>query len=193
MFHCISTALKVTLFVYKRIFRILLFQPILMKRIVFLLMFTTTCILGQDTLSFEEGTTAPKADLSQIDWMEGHWQGDAFGGIAEEIWSPPHGGSMMFSFKHISEGKVNFYEFGHIQQVAETLIFQLKHFDVDLKGWEKKDEMVSANLVKVDGNRFYFDDFTFEKISDDEINIYVVVEEAGKAEEVKFNYKRVIQ
>lgn len=164
-----------------------------MERIVILLFFTSTWVLGQDTLSFEADTTAPKADISQVAWMEGHWQGEAFGGIAEEIWSPPRGGSMMFSFKHITDGKVNFYEFGHIQQVGETLIFQLKHFNGDLKGWEAKDEMVTANLVKVAENRIYFDDFTFEKISDDEINIYVVVEEGEKSEAVKFNYKRVLK
>ena len=162
-----------------------------MKGIVILLFFTSTCLLGQQTLSFEEGSISPKAELSQVAWMEGHWRGEAFGGITEEIWSPPLGGSMMFSFKLVADGKVTFYELGHIRQVDETLVFQLKHFGADLKGWEEKDETVSAKLVKVEENRLYFDDFTFEKISDDEINIYVVIEEAGKSEEVQFNYERV--
>jgi len=35
----------------------------------------------------------------------------------------------------------------------------------------------------------YFDDFTFEKVSENEINVYVVISEKGKTEEVKFNYK----
>jgi len=100
---------------------------------------------------------------------------------------------MMFSFKHIAEGKVNFYELGHIRELDETLIYELKHFSGDLKGWEDKDEKVVAKLVKIEGNRAYFDDFTFERLSDDEINIYVVIEGKEKTEEVTFNYKRVVK
>ncbi|WP_338359457.1 DUF6265 family protein [Yeosuana marina] len=122
--------------------------------------------------------------------MAGHWKGEAFGGITEEIWSPPLGDSMMFSFKLVSDNQVVFYELGGIRQVDDTLIFQLKHFGNDFKGWEEKDETIDAKLVKIEGNRVYFDQFTFEKVSDNEINIYVVIEENGQTEEVTFNYKK---
>lgn len=162
-----------------------------MKPFLLLFLFITLSCSAQNTRSLSEGETSPPASLEEISWMEGHWKGQAFGGITEEVWSPPLGGSMMFAFKHVLNGKVNFYELGHIQEIDNTLLFQLKHFNGDLKGWEEKDEMVTAKLVKVAESKIYFEDFTFEKISDDEINIYVVVEEAGKSEEVKFNYKRV--
>jgi len=141
-------------------------------------------------MSLDDGQSPPKASLEEISWMEGHWKGEAFGGITEEIWSPPLGGSMMFSFKHVADGKVTFYELGHIREVNESLVFELKHFGTDLKGWEEKDEVQSFKLIKVDGNRFYFEGFTFEKISDDEINIYGLIQEGDKAEETKFNYKK---
>tara|TARA_R110000751_G_scaffold146601_1_gene250669 strand:+ start:85270 stop:85773 length:504 start_codon:yes stop_codon:yes gene_type:complete len=143
-----------------------------------------------NTLKFEDHMTSPKANLSQVSWIAGHWKGEAFGGITEEIWSPPLGDSMMFSFKLVNDGKVVFYELGGIRQVDDTLIFQLKHFGNDFKGWEEKDETVDAKLIKIDNNRAYFDQFTFERISDTEINIYVVIEENGQTEEVKFNYKK---
>lgn len=162
-----------------------------MKNIYLLLLVATVNGTAQNTLSFKEGSVSPKAELSQVTWMEGHWKGEAFGGITEEIWSPPLGGSMMFSFKLVSDGAVQFYELGHIQQVDETLILQLKHFHRDLKGWEEKDDTVDFKLVKIDGNRVYFDDFTLEKITENEINVYVVIEnEDGSENEVKFNYKR---
>lgn len=146
---------------------------------------------AQNTISFEEGNISPKATLEEVTWIEGHWRGEAFGGIVEEIWSPPLGGSMMFSFRLIADGKVQFYELGHIQQIDETLILQLKHFHGNLKGWEEKDETVDFKLNKIEGNRIYFDDFTFEKINENEINLYVMVDnEDGASEEVKFNYKR---
>jgi len=158
--------------------------------ITILLLISFSCKAQNNTLKFEQGMTSPKANLSQVSWMEGHWKGEAFGGITEEIWSPPLGDSMMFSFKLVSDDKVVFYELGGIRQVDDTLIFQLKHFGNDFKGWEEKDETIDAKLIKIENNRAYFDQFTFEKISDSEINIYVVIEENGKTEEVKFNYKK---
>jgi hypothetical protein len=163
-----------------------------MKQLLTLLalVFYLTSFAQSNTIKFDETISSPKANLSQVSWIQGHWKGEAFGGITEEIWSPPLGDSMMFSFKLVSNGKVVFYELGGIREVDNTLIFQLKHFGNDFKGWEEKDETVDAKLVKIEDNRVYFDQFTFEKISDSEINIYVVVEENGNTEEVKFNYKK---
>ena len=161
-----------------------------MKQFLILILLVTLSCKAQNTLSFQEGETSPKATLSEVSWMAGHWKGEAFGGITEEIWSPPLGGSMMFSFKLVVEGEVSFYELGHIRQLDETLIFELKHFGGDLKGWEEKDEVQSFKLIKVDGNRLYFDGFTFEKVSDKEINIYGLIHEDETIKEVKFNYKK---
>lgn len=145
---------------------------------------------AQNTRSLAKGQTSPPASLEEISWMEGHWKGEAFGGITEEIWSPPLGGSMLFSFKHVAEGKVTFYELGHIREVDESLVFELKHFGDDLKGWEEKDEVQRFKLIKVDGNRLYFEGFTFEKISANEINIYGLINQGDAPEEVTFNYKK---
>ncbi|WP_149274403.1 DUF6265 family protein [Pareuzebyella sediminis] len=146
---------------------------------------------AQNTLSVPENKNVPEATISEIAWMEGHWRGEAFGGITEEIWGPPLGGSMMFSFKLVVDGQVAFYELGHIRELRNTLVFELKHFDGDLKAWEEKDEVQRFELIKIDGNRLYFQGFTFEKISADEINIYGLIgHEDGSEEEVKFNYKR---
>ena len=87
---------------------------------------------------------------------------------------------MMFVFKLVADDVVQFYEIGGIRQTDETLIFQLKHFGNDFKGWEEKDETIDAKLVKIEKDRVYFDDFTFEKVSDSEINVYVVISENEK-------------
>ncbi len=160
-------------------------------KLIILLFFIGMNSHAQNTVSLPENGSSLKADLSEITWMEGHWKGEAFGGITEEIWSPPLGGSMMFSFKLVVDGKIGFYEFGHIRQLEKTLVFELKHFHGDLKGWEEKDEVHRFKFVTTDGNRMYFEGFTFEKISDNEINIYAAIDhEDGNTEEVKFNYIR---
>ncbi|SHJ49903.1 DUF6265 family protein [Aquimarina spongiae] len=146
---------------------------------------------ASNVLKFTEGMNSPKASLQDVSWISGYWRGEAFGGITEEIWSDPLGNSMMFSFKLVINGKIQFYEVGGITEENNTLLLQLKHFHGDFKGWEKKDETVDFKLVKVEKDRVYFDEFTFEKISDSEINLYVVVHNKdGSSEEVKFNYKR---
>lgn len=158
---------------------------------LFLILFFTTLLHTQNTASFVDGMISPTANLQDIDWLIGHWKGEAFGGMAEEIWSPPSGGVMMFSFRLVADGAVSFYEFGHISETEGTLHLQLKHFNPDLSGWEEKEETIDFKLVKVEENRLYFDDFTIERISAKEINMYVEVgENDGTSNEVKFNYHR---
>ncbi|UAB76300.1 DUF6265 family protein [Mesoflavibacter sp. SCSIO 43206] len=158
--------------------------------IIICLFFVSFTYAQNNTLKFTENSVSPETKLSDVSWIAGHWKGEAFGGITEETWSPPLGDSMMFSFKLVVDQKVVFYEIGGIREVDNTLLFQLKHFGADFKGWEEKDETVDAKLVKIEGNRVYFDQFTFEKISDNEINIYVVIENEDDVDEVKFNYKK---
>lgn len=157
--------------------------------ILFLAVFSI-CTGQDNTLQLEEGYTSPDATLEVVSWIQGHWKGEAFGGVIEEIWSPPLGDSMMFSFKLVSDNKVVFYELGGIRQVDSTLLFQLKHFGNDFKGWEEKEETLDAKLVKIEGNRAYFEGFTFEKVNENQINIYVLMKEKDSTEEVMFKYFR---
>ena len=134
---------------------------------------------------------SPRANLTAVNWLSGHWRGEAFGGLIEEIWTPALGTSMMGAFKLVVEGQIQFYEIETISQVNDTLIFRLKHFNKDLTGWEKKDKTVDFKLVKVTDNKIYFNGLTIERLSDKELNIYVAIEHEGNTTEEKFNYKRV--
>lgn len=129
--------------------------------------------------------------LENIAWISGTWHGEAFGGIAEEIWSEPSGGSMMASFKLINDGKVSFYEIEIIREVENSLILQLKHFNNDLKGWETKDETVDFPLIEITANKVTFEGMIFEKVNDKEMNVYVDLHDKdGSVETVKFNYTK---
>ena len=146
--------------------------------------------ISADSLS---GFESPPATLQDINWIQGHWQGEALGGIVEEVWTPPLGGSMMCAFKLVVNDEVRFYELVTISEEDRTLMLRLKHFHNDLIGWEEKDETVDFTLVKVTPGKVFFDGFTFEKISDNEMNIYVIIGEEGKEQEAKFNYKVVLR
>ncbi|MDC6361783.1 MULTISPECIES: DUF6265 family protein [Flavobacteriaceae] len=162
-----------------------------MRTAIILLLFHVGMVSAQETLQLTEGQQSPNATLEDVSWISGHWQGEAFGGIAEEIWGPPLGGSMMFVFKLVKDNKVSFYEIGHIQQVENTMILQLKHFQGNLRGWEEKDETVDFRLVKVEKNKVFFEGLTMERVNENEMNVHVLIEDADSAEEVLFAYKRV--
>jgi len=127
---------------------------------------------------------SPAASITDLQWIEGSWTGEAFGGQTEEVWTAPSAGSMMGMFKLISDGDISFYELMTISQKEKSLIMRIKHFNDDMKGWEEKDEVVEFPLVDIKKNAVYFDGLTFKKISDRQMNVYVNID----GEEVEFVY-----
>lgn len=142
-------------------------------------------------LFLKEGQESPSANLSVVKWMQGHWRGEAFGGIVEETWAPALGDSMMGAFKLVVAGKVQFYEIETISEEGGSLVFRLRHFHSDLKAWEEKHVTLDFKLVKVMDGKVFFDGLTLERINDDKINIYVAIDEKGKVTEHKFSYQKV--
>jgi hypothetical protein len=46
-------------------------------------------------------------------------------------------------------------------------------------------------LVKLEPKNVFFEGLTMEKISDDQMNVWVLIEENGNSEEILFAYERV--
>lgn len=162
----------------------ILVKKTMKKILLFSLLLTSSFVFSQ-----EEQPIEPK--LENISWISGNWKGEAFGGITEENWSKPSGDSMMATFKLIIDNKVSFYEIEIIREVENTLILQLKHFNNDLKGWETKDETVDFPLKRITKNNVVFEGMVFEKVNNNEMNIYVDIhQEDGTIETVKFNYTK---
>ena len=145
----------------------------------------------ENILQFDKAAGSPKADLSAVAWIAGHWRGEALGGVVEEIWTPPLGGSMMAAFKLAVNDVVKFYELETIMEQGDTLILKLKHFSPKLHGWEEKEETVDFKLVKVTDDKVYFDGMTFENVSNENMNVYVLIGNEGEEKETKFSYRKV--
>lgn len=143
---------------------------------------------SQNTLHYNDEKGSPKATLEDVKWFQGVWKGQDGDTYSEENWSAPGGKTMHFSFKMWNDKGVVFYEIGHVVEKDKSLVLQIKHFDKDLKGWEKQEESENFRLVKIDKNRIYFDKITYENISENEITIYVYDEESKR--ELKFNLKK---
>jgi hypothetical protein len=157
--------------------------------LAFFIFFVSLATFGQNTLKFDSSVNQTSATINEVTWIAGYWLGEAFGGKTEEVWTTPLGNSMMGSFKLVVDEKVEFYELCTISEENGSLIFRLKHFHNNLKGWEEKDEMLEAKLVKIEENKAFFDDFTFERVNETTLNIYVVFkDDEGQEEEMKFSY-----
>ncbi|MCF6361739.1 MAG: DUF6265 family protein [Cyclobacteriaceae bacterium] len=145
----------------------------------------------ENTLTYDSLKGSPKASIHDFSWIAGHWKGEAMGGIIEEIWTPPLAGAMMGVFKLVDGNTVVFYEIETLTEEEGSVILRLKHFGAKLKGWEEKDDTIDFKLVKLAKNKAYFDGLTFELVNENELAIYVVIEENNTSEEMGFHYTRV--
>ena len=147
--------------------------------------------LFYNTLCTAQSEPKLEPKLENIAWIAGNWKGKAFGGQTEEYWSEPSGGSMMATFKLIQNGEVSFYEIEIIREIENTLILQLKHFNHDLKGWETKDETVDFHLKEITQNKVIFEGMTFERVSNNKMNVYVDMHNNdGSKETITFRYTK---
>ena len=157
--------------------------------LAFLFLVVFIQLSAQNTLKYSDLKTIAKASIEDVAWIAGYWQGSALGGTTEELWTPPLGSSMMGSFKLVVDNEVQFYELCTITEENETLLLRIKHFNSDLKGWEEKDETEDFPLVKIEPNKVFFNNITFEKTSETSLNIYVIFkEDSGNETSMTFTY-----
>ncbi|WP_299224557.1 DUF6265 family protein [uncultured Psychroserpens sp.] len=162
-----------------------------MKYVLIIVFLFSISLSAQNQAAIKHNKKILEPKLENIKWISGNWKGEAFGGHVEENWSEPSGGSMMATFKLITDGKVSFYEIEIIREVENTLVLQLKHFDNELKGWESKNETVDFPLKEITANKVVFEGMTFEKVNDNEMNVFVNIKNGeGGAEIIAFNYKK---
>jgi hypothetical protein len=143
-----------------------------------------------NTMILQPGMTSPKATIADVSWMAGYWQGEIWGGQAEEIWSTPLAGSMMASFKFSADQQVKFYELITLFEQEGSLVLRLKHFSAELQGWEEKEAYMEFKLVKLGDNEVYFQGYTYRLVSPNELHVFVVIEDKGTKTETKFAFKR---
>ena len=143
-----------------------------------------------NTETLAPGASSAPASIGDVKWISGYWQGDIWGGQFEEIWSQPSAGSMMASFKFIQDNQVRFYELMAISEHKGSLILRLKHFGRDLIGWEEKDQSMDFKLVRFTKTSAYFEGYTYNLVNQNEMHVYVVIDNDGEKQETKFVFKR---
>jgi hypothetical protein len=145
-----------------------------------------------NTLGLGPGQQPARAKLDHLSWLAGHWRGPALGGISEEVWTAPLGGSMMGSYKLVRGDSVIFYEILALVEDDSTLVMRLKHFNADLTGWEEKAEVRSFRLVRLTPTEAYFEGMTIRRLDPDRLQVHLAIQmQDGSVREEEFRYQRV--
>jgi hypothetical protein len=169
-----------------------------MKSLYLLLAIVLTSTVGlaqtkltENTLSLAESQQPGAASLKDVEWLAGAWTGTGLGGLSEEMYSKPAGGTMLGSYRMIKDGRPVFYEFVTIAEDKGSLAFRIKHFNPDMSGWEEKDKFVTFWFIKKDSKRIYFEGMTLEPRGKNGLVVYLAIKyKDGIVKEELFTYKR---
>ena len=93
-------------------------------------------------------------------------------------------------FKLVSDDNVQFYEIMTIVPEKKSFVLRLKHFSPGLVGWEEKDKSVEFPLLVASEDEVRFDGLAFQKVSDDEMVISVLVEAKDGNKKLEFKCQR---
>ena len=105
-----------------------------------------------------ETLSAVDATLEQVAWLAGSWSGPGLGGMTEEHWTKPAGGSMLGMFRLVTgKDKTQVSELLMIEQEGSHLVYRFRHFGPGHKPWEEPDKPLVFDLVKVGPSEAIFE------------------------------------
>jgi hypothetical protein len=148
--------------------------------------------LTENTLRLDAPENAPSASIEEVAWLAGHWRGEGFGGVVEELWSPPLGGAMVGVFRLVAGGQPSFYEICLLREHEGSLVYRVKHFHPDLSGWEERPDFVEFPLVKVAPDLVQFAGLTLSRAGDACVH-YLAMRQGDTHAEAAIEYRRVRQ
>ncbi len=143
-------------------------------------------------MSFSITYGQDKVSIDQFSWLSGHWIGDGFGGVSEEVWSEPRGGSMVGLYRHLKDnGETNnFYEILTIYEDEGSIKLRLKHVNPDMTGWEEKDDFVNFPFVSIEEGKAVFKGLIYELTGPNTMQITLTLSNKDKKWDEVFTFKR---
>lgn len=155
--------------------------------------FSLAILLLTSLLSF--ATAQEKSfTLNDVSFLAGHWIGEAFGGVVEEIWSEPSSNAMMGMFRLQYDDIDRLYEFLMIEKYGSGVRMSFKHIKPDYIEMEEKP--ITLNLVDANTSYAFFetDDqsliIKYNLTSDDILEIELTSTKEGKTKITPITMKR---
>jgi hypothetical protein len=127
----------------------------------------THICMAQDVMQLFEGESPGKGTLEELHWLTGYWKRTGLGGYSDEIWMPAVDNSMSGIFRFVKDGVIGFTEYLVIQEIDESLVLRLKHYNRDLSPWEEKDKWVEFKLIKIEEQTAWFNGLTYHRHGDE--------------------------
>lgn len=132
--------------------------------------------------------------ISDLKWLSGSWEGEAFGGRVEEFWSSPSSNAMMGMFRLLLNNKDRLYEFLIIEESEKNIAMKFKHISSGYT--ELEDKPIILNLINLtdDHATFSSDDsslvISYHIINEDELNIELLSSKENNKEIITIFMKR---
>lgn len=140
------------------------------------------------------------AKLARIAWIQGAWKAGSDGDHLDEFWSPPHGDSMIGSFRWSKKEQLWMSEMLSIVTEGENIVLRVKHFDRSMVGWEEKDKSIVLPLVKQTDDESVFETdpkeskkvtLTYRKTGKDKMDVILDTAEGEKKRHSEFHFTRM--
>ena len=145
----------------------------------------------ENTLQLDDPDERRAATIEDVAWLAGTWEGEAFGGTFEEVWTEPSLGTMVGSYKLMHGEEITLYEIELIAEEAGSLVLKVKHFGPEFAAWEEKKEHLSFPLVKLTDDAIYFQGFTLRRIDEDRVQAFIVRTSGDQVSDAELTYRRV--
>lgn len=114
-------------------------------------------ILGLLFTSLTASRAQQSGNISDLAFIEGHWQGTHNGGPIEAVWSAPAGDNMIGFIRMMKDSKITLYELFGIEQTEQGPVVRVRHFKPGLIAQEDKDKPDHYTFVEASKGRAIFE------------------------------------
>lgn len=129
--------------------------------------------------------------IEKLNWIEGNWTTEKWGGTVEEYWSAPSGNSIIGMFRFIVDGKLRFSEHFTITEIDENLTLRLRHFDANFISWEEKEEYLEFRFVEMEDSSITFNGIRYELLDSGELKVNLELKRDDKTEIEEFIFSKM--
>jgi hypothetical protein len=123
-----------------------------------------------------QASASPPAKIAEVEWLQGYWTGEGFGGQVDEQWTAARAGVMLGTFRSLkADGSPAFYELLGIEEFEGTLRMVVKHFNPDWVGWEENDKAFKATLTRIGPTEAVFGGVALKRVGENGLTVEVNV------------------
>ncbi len=144
---------------------------------------------GETVMQASPGSKPPPARIDAAAWLEGDWVGHGLGGTSDEAWLAPFAGSMGGVYRGMRNGRVTFFEIATLVEWGPSLLFRVKHFAPDLRGWEPQEKTVDFPLVRVAPGALFLGGMTYLRTADGLESWVLIGQKDGGVRPEQFLYR----